>query len=175
MGSYILQARMKKRIRMRVMPIMTHQRARTALRQIVFGSRKSGIPYRSTPPGSWNASNTVTSHPAFAMSAAHAIPAGPEPTTAIFAAPPRNGGGRKTKVLRTSEPGRAQAGSHLPAQTRPRYPRRAASMAATSILPIPIIAWKTRAETAPPSAMPSISARGVILSSMRMAAAPARP
>ena len=38
------------------------------------------MPYFSTPPGSWKASNTVTSQPALAMSAAQAMPAGPEPT-----------------------------------------------------------------------------------------------
>ena len=38
------------------------------------------MPYLSTPPGSWNASYTVTSQPALAMSAAQAMPAGPEPT-----------------------------------------------------------------------------------------------
>ena len=47
-----------------------------------FGRRKSGIPYLRTPPGSWKTSYTVTSHPAFAMSAAQAMPAGPEPTIA---------------------------------------------------------------------------------------------
>ena len=46
----------------------------------LFGRRKSGMPYLSTPPGSWKASNTVTSQPALAMSAAQAMPAGPEPT-----------------------------------------------------------------------------------------------
>ena len=45
-----------------------------------LGRRKSGMPYLSTPPGVWNASYTVTSQPALAMSAAHAMPAGPEPT-----------------------------------------------------------------------------------------------
>ena len=42
------------------------------------------MPYFSTPPGSWNASKTVTSQPALAMSAAQAIPAGPEPTMATL-------------------------------------------------------------------------------------------
>ena len=45
-----------------------------------LGRRKSGMPYLSTPPGSWKASYTVTSQPALAMSAAQAMPAGPEPT-----------------------------------------------------------------------------------------------
>lgn len=38
------------------------------------------MPYLRTPPAWWSASYTVTSQPALAMSAAHAIPAGPEPT-----------------------------------------------------------------------------------------------
>ncbi len=38
------------------------------------------MPYLRTPPGSWNASYTTTSQPAFARSAAHDMPAGPDPT-----------------------------------------------------------------------------------------------
>ena len=50
----------------------------------VSGKRNSGIPYLSTPPGLWKASYTVTSQPALAMSAAQAIPAGPDPTMPIL-------------------------------------------------------------------------------------------
>src|SRR5690606_37143603 len=45
-------------------------------------------------------------------------------------------------------------------------PRRAASIAATSILPISIIASKARLASAPPAAIASISARGVICQEM---------
>ncbi|MFT3963407.1 MAG: hypothetical protein QM701_18540 [Propionivibrio sp.] len=38
------------------------------------------MPYFNTPPAWWKASYTVTSQPALAMSAAQAMPAGPEPT-----------------------------------------------------------------------------------------------
>ena len=49
-----------------------------------FGRRNSGIPYVSTPPGSWRASKIVTSYPIFAKSPAHVTPEGPEPITATF-------------------------------------------------------------------------------------------
>ena len=38
----------------------------------------------STPPGAWNASNTVTSWPSLASSPAAVRPAGPEPTMPTF-------------------------------------------------------------------------------------------
>ena len=66
---------------------MLHSNLTPSLRRFVdlgvddrLGRRKSGMPYFSTPPGWWKASYTVTSQPALAMSAAQAMPAGPEPT-----------------------------------------------------------------------------------------------
>ena len=42
------------------------------------------MPYTSTPPALWNASNSTTAWPARRTSAATVIPAGPLPTTATF-------------------------------------------------------------------------------------------
>ena len=49
-----------------------------------FGRRNSGMPYCSTPPSLCSASNTVTSYPILARSAAHANPEGPLPITATL-------------------------------------------------------------------------------------------
>ena len=53
---------------------------------VLFGRRNSGMPYTSTPPAMWSASNTVTLTPALARSAAQVSPAGPEPMMAAFLA-----------------------------------------------------------------------------------------
>ena len=48
----------------------------------LFSILKSGTPKRTSPPPASSRSNTVTECPARASCCAHAIPAGPEPTTA---------------------------------------------------------------------------------------------
>src|SRR4030066_289462 len=47
-----------------------------------FGSRNSGMPYMSTPPGLWSASKMVTSCPIWTRSPAPVRPAGPAPPAA---------------------------------------------------------------------------------------------
>ena len=56
----------------------------SALTTSSLGSLNSGIPYTSTPPGSWSASNMVTSYPFLAKSPAQVSPAGPDPIIATF-------------------------------------------------------------------------------------------
>ena len=53
-------------------------------------------------------------------------------------------------------------GRQLFEKARWRYPRRAASIAATSIFLMSIIASKARLASAPPAAIASVRARGVI-------------
>jgi hypothetical protein len=53
----------------------------------VRGSRYSGMPKRTIPPGSPAPSNTVTSYPSSARSCAALRPAGPDPMTATFREP----------------------------------------------------------------------------------------
>ena len=60
------------------------RRLSTSLCTMVLGSRNSGIPYISTPPAVWKASNTVTAYPRRARSPAQVRPEGPEPTTATL-------------------------------------------------------------------------------------------
>ena len=56
----------------------------SSARTMAFGKRNSGMPYTSTPPALWKASNSTTSWPARRTSAATVMPAGPLPTTATF-------------------------------------------------------------------------------------------
>jgi hypothetical protein len=56
----------------------------------------------------------------------------------------------------------------LAARAARRQPRRAASMVATSIFFIAIIASKARLASAPPAASASVSARGVICQGQKM-------
>src|SRR5436190_2274955 len=66
----------------------------------------------------------------------------------------------RRKPQRTSATKRANRGHHgLPASTQPR---RAASIAATSIFLIVIIASNARLASSPPAAIASVSTRGVI-------------